>query len=255
MNTDSKINDIQKYGFTSLPNFVSKEAFEALLTSVKPHLDKAEKGYGTAKNKDITLAMFRTASARRAMRDIVFNHDLHSILCAFMNKPFVEHTKILVKAPKGPDTPWHQDGAFWEEFDPQKSMLSLWIALEPVTLENGCLEIIKTNTPLQDVIPHAKVRDDKELEISNDDIQKTLEDGAGIPMELKPGDALIFNSTTIHRALPNQTDAARIGIKIVFQDQDKRQEGVGKHMSSLEMSGFKGIINKVAPCAVTARRA
>ena len=255
MDIHSNISDIREYGFTSLPGFLKQDALQDLLSSVKPHLDKAEKGYGTAKNKDITLAMFRTASARRIMRDIVFDPKLNDILSAFMSKPFVEHTKILVKAPKGPDTPWHQDAAFWTAFDPQKSMLSLWIALEPVTLENGCLEIIKTNTALKEIIPHVEVRDGKELEISEGDIQKTLENGDGQAMELKPGDALIFDSTTIHRALPNQTDKARIGIKIVFQDREKRQDGVAKHMSSVEMNGFKGFINKTVPCAVTARRA
>lgn len=255
MDVKGKIDEIKKYGFTALPGFLDDNASNTLISSVKPHLNKAEVGYGTAKNKDITLAMFRTVSSRLVMRDIIFNTELRQILKSFMKNPFVEHTKILVKAPKGPDTPWHQDGAFWEDFDPQKSMLSLWIALEPVTLENGCLEIIKTRTPVNDVIPHLVVRNGKELEIPEKDIQKTLEDGDGLPMELRPGDALIFDSTTIHRALPNQTDEARIGIKIVFQDKEKRLAGVPKHKSSIEMFGYKGLINKTWPCALTARRA
>lgn len=254
MGVHDKVSEIREYGFTSLPVFLGKEAIDALLSSVRSHLDKAEAGYGTSKNKNITLAMYKTRAARRVMRDIIFDADLLAILSAFLNKPFVEHAKILVKAPNGPDTPWHQDGAFWKEFDPEKSMLSLWIALEPVTLENGCLEIIKTESPVNDILPHDEVRNGKELEIPETDIQETLKDGKGIPMELRPGDALIFNSTTIHRALPNQTDEARIAIKIVFQDTEKRRVGIAKHVSSVEMSGLQGVINKKFDCAASAFR-
>lgn len=255
MNNTNYINDIRDHGFTFIPNFLSDTEQQALLSSVKEHATKAEKNFGTSKNKEITLAMFRTPKSKKAMRNIVFGQKLNGILSPFISKPFVDHTKILVKAVGGPDTPWHQDGAFWEDFDPQKSMLSLWLALEDVTIKNGCMELIKPQKgAIKTDHTHKEVREGKELEIPEETIQEILQNASCEKMEMKAGDALIFDSRAIHRALPNQDENPRIGMKIVFQDLSKRNLEYPRHKSSIDMCGWKGMINRVANCAVTARR-
>ena len=254
MKIDAKIEEIRNYGFTSIPNLIDHSDLRCLLESVEPYLHLAENNYGTSKKPEITLAMFRTPSARRVMRDIIFNRALKTIISTFMRDPFIEHTKILVKPANGPETPWHQDGKFWHDFDPSKSMVSVWIALESTNIHNGCLEILKTKTRQTELIKHAKVRDNKEMEIPSECISDKLIDGVLIPIELNAGDALIFDSTTIHRALPNKLNHPRLGIKIVFQDQALRTANIPKHKSSIEMNGISGIINKTFPCAMTAVR-
>lgn len=248
------IDDIKTKGYTFLPGLIKPDHVNAILDSVHPHVEQAEVGYGTAKTSQITFAMFRTPQARQAMRDIIFMPETSDIFAHFMERPFVEHTKILVKAPGGPDTPWHQDAAFWESFDPEKTMLSLWIALEPVTIANGCMNMVEPSSALNAILPHTKVRNGKELEIPSNDVDSLLNDGKEVSLEMQPGDALIFNSTTIHKALPNTTDNPRMAIKIVFQDRTRRAKGVAKHPSYIEMNGVKGWMNKINPCCLTARR-
>src|SRR4051794_39153887 len=42
----------------------------------------------------------------------------------------------------GAATPWHQDEAYW---DPNRDheALSIWIPLQPATLENGCMQFVR----------------------------------------------------------------------------------------------------------------
>ena len=51
-----------------------------------------------------------------------------------------EHA-LLKPALVGPETPWHQDEAFRSP-DFVYNELSIWLALQPATLENGCMQFI-----------------------------------------------------------------------------------------------------------------
>ena len=48
----------------------------------------------------------------------------------------------LVKPPRiRREKPWHQDAAYFRGSDPSL-MFGVWIALDPATTENGCMELI-----------------------------------------------------------------------------------------------------------------
>ena len=48
----------------------------------------------------------------------------------------------LLKPPQiGGEKPWHQDAAYFRGSDPGL-MFGVWIALDPATSENGCMEVV-----------------------------------------------------------------------------------------------------------------
>src|SRR5437588_439736 len=53
-------------------------------------------------------------------------------------QPRGEHA-IFKPAGRGAPTPWHQDEAYWDPALDYES-LSIWIPLQPATLENGCMQ-------------------------------------------------------------------------------------------------------------------
>lgn len=251
---DAAIDDLRKYGFTIVRNFLRPDQVKDLYQSVAPHLGKAETDYGTSKNKDIVSAMYRTAGGRKVMSAIIGSRYMNAVLGAFQSIPFIEHVKMLVKAGKGPDTPWHQDAAFWTEYDPDKSMISLWIALNPINIQNGCMELMKLNPYLDRIVHHDSVRNGKELQIPDHIINDLKSKGVTVPCELQPGDALIFNATNIHRAFENHSDGVRVALKMAFQDLTKRTPNVKKHPSYMLMRGLSGFLNRTVPCLLTAHR-
>ena len=53
------------------------------------------------------------------------------------------HSKLLPKeAGVGTATPWHQDYAYWKRDENRPIMINCQLAIDPMTLENGCLEFI-----------------------------------------------------------------------------------------------------------------
>ncbi len=251
-NIPGVIDQLNSQGFSRIDSFLDRNEIDQLMASIKPKAHLAESEYGTSKRKEITLSIYDNLSARKVIRDVVFSKGINSLLGGAMTKIFVEHSKVLVKAPTGQDTPWHQDGAFWSDFDPEKTMFSIWIALEETSELNGCLQLLVPKDKTIELLPHDSVRNKRELEINESEIERLEKMGSKFYIAaLNPGDALIFDSLAIHRAFPNQTDKPRIGIKIVFQDELKRDTKYRKHISSMELAGIRGFFNKIIPCSIT----
>ena len=74
-------------------------------------------------------------TVKRYMR----NPKLGETLCALegVNGFRVWHDQALIKEPYGNPTAWHLDNPYWSFYS--KHAISIWIALEEATLENGCM--------------------------------------------------------------------------------------------------------------------
>lgn len=112
----------------------------------------------------------------------------------------------------GSGVPYHQDNAYFCQTPPD--MLTLWIAIDQVTVENGSVYFIKGShklgmlaTKLSGVagnsIGLAKLPD---VPIS-DQFCATL----------NPGDATFHHCEIIHYSDPNQTDNSRLGLLFVYR--------------------------------------
>ena len=110
-------------------------------------------------------------------------------------------------------TPPHQDNYYFCLEPPQ--VLTMWLALDDVDEENGCLRYIE-GSHLEGIRPHNRT---KTLGFSQgisdySDLDRARE----TPVPAKPGDVLIHHGNTIHRADPNQsTTRHRRSFGMVFQ--------------------------------------
>lgn len=114
-----------------------------------------------------------------------------------------EHA-ILKPAHGGPETPLHQDEAFWSDATDYDS-LSVWFPLQDVSDENGCMRFVPRSHQLG-VFPHHSVDGDVRkngLEIDH----ATGFDTA--PVQLAAGGATVHHCRTIHGAGPNSTASPR----------------------------------------------
>ena len=55
---------------------------------------------------------------------------------------------FLKPARSGSATPWHQDNGLWRDGDTEP--FNFWMALDPATIENGCLQMIPGSYPDRD---------------------------------------------------------------------------------------------------------
>ncbi len=117
-------------------------------------------------------------------------------------------TRFFVKEPGAKEIPWHQD--FYTVPLEPPIIISAWIAIDPVTKENSCLQIVPGSH--RKVIPHVKSTPDMAFGQMGD---PNYVDGSNYEnLELQPGEFVLFNERTLHHSDANGSDKRRIGLAV-----------------------------------------
>jgi ectoine hydroxylase len=118
------------------------------------------------------------------------------------------HSKMIMKDPKvGGAWTWHQDYGYWYQNGVLFPLLtSVFIALDPATKENGCMQVIPYS--------HNVGRLDHVLtgEQAGADMERVTEILKRLPLvhvEMEPGDALFFHANLLHRSDQNRSENPR----------------------------------------------
>lgn len=112
----------------------------------------------------------------------------------------------------GSGVPYHQDNAYFCQEPPD--MLTLWVAIDPVTVENGAVYFIEGPHKLG-LLPT------KPSGVTGNSIG--LAEPPATPKSdqfcatLDPGDATIHHCETIHHSAPNHTDQSRLALLFVYR--------------------------------------
>lgn len=112
---------------------------------------------------------------------------------------------ILKPAGVGAPTPWHQDEAYWDPNHQYKSV-SVWMPLQPATLENGCLWFVPGSHEWE-VLEHQPIGGD--VRVHGLELVKTAVTETGVACPLPAGGITIHRNRTAHYAGPNHTDQPR----------------------------------------------
>lgn len=117
-------------------------------------------------------------------------------------------------------TPPHQDNYYFCLRPAQ--VLTMWLALDPVDEENGCLRYVP-GSHQRGIRPHGRT---KTLGFSQGILDYGDEDYATeVPIPLQPGDAVIHHGDTIHRADANTSPTRnRRSFALVFRGVSCRRD-------------------------------
>jgi hypothetical protein len=130
-------------------------------------------------------------------------------------KPAGNHA-IVKPARIGGETPWHQDEAYW---DPRYAheAVSIWLALQPVTIENGCMQFVP-GSHRGEVLPHVLV----DAASHGLRLREPTPVLRSVACELPAGGAVVHAARTLHYAGPNRTDTARRAVVFGFGCEPRR---------------------------------
>lgn len=120
---------------------------------------------------------------------------------------------VLMKPAKvGPVTPWHQDEAFRDpRFESRE--ISIWLALQAVDRENGCMEFIPGSN-LGEVLPHRSPNGDRSVHAL--ECYEGFDAEMAMPCALPAGGCTIHTGRTLHFAGPNVSDSPRFAYVLIF---------------------------------------
>ena len=121
------------------------------------------------------------------------------------------HSKMILKDAKvGGAWAWHQDYGYWYQNGVlTPDLVSAFIAGDPCTRENGCLQVIERSHHcgrINHVLTGDQAGCDRERV---DELLKRPEQFPHRSIEMDPGDVLFFHSNLLHRSDQNTSDHPR----------------------------------------------
>ena len=140
------------------------------------------------------------------------------------------------------EIPWHQDCAY---FQPSPNViLSAWIAVDDTTRANGCMQVLPGSH--KRLYPHIT---DPDAEVFAKGVDPaTFDTGEAVHLELKPGQFIFFNESTLHYSPPNKSETRRFGITprltVPFVDVGRREK---INVLMLKGEDYMGFYNVVQP--------
>lgn len=111
---------------------------------------------------------------------------------------------------------WHQDGAYWK-LDPMNA-LTVWLAIDESTTENGCLRMIPGTQHLPLHKPSMRTEQPNMLFSSADPalVDEWAARRGIVDIELKPGDVSIHHPSLLHCSEANTSATRRCGLDIGY---------------------------------------
>ncbi|MBX6323983.1 MAG: phytanoyl-CoA dioxygenase family protein [Rhodospirillaceae bacterium] len=118
------------------------------------------------------------------------------------------HSKLTMKRPHtGGAWDWHQDYGYWYHNGCLfPDLLSVAIAVDPATRENGCLEVLKGSHRMGR-IDHGRVGGQTGADMER--VRQAMTVLEHVWCEMAPGDALFFHCNLVHASAPNRSDKPR----------------------------------------------
>ncbi|MDA1267066.1 MAG: phytanoyl-CoA dioxygenase family protein [Planctomycetota bacterium] len=118
------------------------------------------------------------------------------------------HSKMILKDPsEGGAWAWHQDYGYWYENGLlAPDLCSVFMALDPATRQNGCLQVVPRSHHLGRI---AHVLTGEQAGADRARVEEVLARFPAAHAVMAPGDALFFHPNLLHRSDQNRSAARR----------------------------------------------
>jgi ectoine hydroxylase-related dioxygenase (phytanoyl-CoA dioxygenase family) len=126
------------------------------------------------------------------------------------------HGKVMLKEPHtGGSWEWHQDYGYWYADDQFAfpRMMSAFVALDPATSENGCLQVLRGSHKLGR-LDHGLVGAQKGVAPERLRALEPLFEH--VTCEMSPGSVLFFDCNLLHGSGPNMSERPRRSFIVAF---------------------------------------
>jgi ectoine hydroxylase-related dioxygenase (phytanoyl-CoA dioxygenase family) len=118
---------------------------------------------------------------------------------------------FISKPPRtGRETPWHEDATYWDgRMDNWERVLTVWVALDRVDTENGCMRVIPgshlTESPEYEHVDISKAVFDRKIK------DEAVDESLAVDFTLQPNQCSSHDSRIVHGAKANTSDRRRAG--------------------------------------------
>ncbi|HAA78429.1 TPA: phytanoyl-CoA dioxygenase [Candidatus Latescibacteria bacterium] len=220
--TPEQITHYREQGFVALEGFLDADELDTWCRvtdqSVADRLASAEGLTNQKKEEDpsyyssVFVQCLRLADTHEEMRGLIYDERIGRMAAelAGIDGIRVWHDQALIKQPYGNPTGWHLDNPYWSFHS--RDAISIWIALDDATLENGCMWYVP-GTHKTATFENAGIGQNLgELF----DVYPAWKEIDPVSVPVHAGTAVFHNGLTAHGAGANMTRHARRAMTCAF---------------------------------------
>jgi ectoine hydroxylase-related dioxygenase (phytanoyl-CoA dioxygenase family) len=247
--SQEQINFYQQNGYIVIEDFLSAEELAHWRSAVTEAVEKRAgyklpgkaKVYGEGDDKDkdyfdnVFDQLLNLWVDNAGVRNLMVDERIGRMAAQLSGAEGIRiwHDQALFKKPWANPTSWHLDAPYWSFTD--RRALSIWIALDDATLENGCLFFIPGS--------HKSTR----YEIAGigknmGEIFKVypeLRSAPSVAAPMKAGSCSFHNGLTIHGAHANMTPGFRRAMTCAYMPDGNTFNGTQNILSNEQVARLK----------------
>ena len=219
--TEDQIQSYRANGFIIIENFLSPEELEhwrkAVDTAVEERAGikipgkniKTGEADGINEDSDYFAKVFDQLlnlwQTNETVKEMMIDQRIGKMAAQLSgaNGIRIWHDQALIKRPWANPTAWHLDTPFWSFSD--RRAISIWVALDDATLENGCLFFIPGS---HNITGFDKITIGRNMDGVFDKYPR-LRNSKPVAAPMKAGSCSFHNGLTVHGANANMTSGSR----------------------------------------------
>ena len=110
----------------------------------------------------------------------------------------------------GRRVPWHEDSAYWGERLSKHEVLTVWLAIDDSTVENGCMRVV-SGTHNHGFSDYEAVDDPDKHVFGREIVSEQVDESRIVDLEVGQGQCHIHHSKMVHGSNPNSSNKRRCG--------------------------------------------
>ncbi len=249
--TEQQIADYRQNGFLLIEDFLDKEELETWREAVTEALEErggrklpgkeTKTGEDDGINKDADYfgkvfdQMLNLWQTNEKVKQLMLNKGIGKMAADLAGCDGIRiwHDQALVKRPWANPTSWHLDTPFWSFSD--RRALSIWVALDDATPENGCLYFIPGSYYTTGFENPGIGKNMDSVFLFYPQFIKSA--SVGVPM--KAGSCSFHNGLTIHGAGANMTGGFRRAMTCAYMPDGATFNGIKNILSDEQVAKLK----------------
>ena len=148
---------------------------------------------------------------------------------AFIGSDIVLWSSHFISKPPGDGkrVPWHEDSAYWNERLSEHEVLTVWLAIDDSTRENGCMRVV-ADSHRHGFSDYVEV--DRNTHVFGREIvAEQVDMSRVVDLELREGQCHIHHSKMIHGSNPNTSAKRRCGYTMRYMPATVKVRSTGPH--------------------------
>lgn len=194
--SDEELTSFTENGFLIIREILTSKGLAQMQNECMVAWNKEKEGFDPNKSWLQNSLLVNIHHQAATVRDYYFEGPMVEIASQLIGPNIKGATSQLTFKMKGNTKPfgWHQDNGYGE-LEPYNALTTL-TALDDTDRGNGCLWLIPGSHHQGQI----RVEQDQQNKSSQSEIVVEADDTLAVPMEMKAGDALIFNCWMLHKS-------------------------------------------------------